>query len=834
MAQLISIDAKGANLPSLALPLPAIAWIELTSKCPVDCVFCSRKAARGNGEHMPFDLYTRLLRELEGPLVLRLSYSGESGHYPRLIEALDAAGATGARVELVTALVSVPEKTVRAMAERLDRITLSLHTTDDEEFRRIYRYGSFGEFERRFAILEEVRLARGKPKLDFAFVALESNLSSLEGVVQLARDRYVEDVIVQPVMRREDFEYGFPELDAHNQYTRAFAARLRGAVEMVRSRYSGVRLQIDHPDIESCGEQTGPEAGQIIACAEDPWQTIHVMSNGAVISCGWRQAQPLGNLSSASLRQIWQGPAYKAFRKAHREGCDPVCRQCAYKTTHPVAPLPPRLTAESASVRQMPAGWFEHDRDGGILWAGAHAVIEMPGRFPSLRLVGGLPPGPLGDPNVLIIRANGVEIISIENPSQTGMLHFDRVVQLPEIAHPARVIQFAARHEFVPRDRGQSEDSRRLGFYLELVECVETGTDQRDSYTELLPGKQSRRRVQRLRRGVALADAVAARVRPLATRHSPPAVRTARPGLSVIIPERDSPHLLEQCLQSVTEAARHWPDPLQVVVMANGVLPQAYAALRARHPDVDFVCERQPLSFCGAVRRGLRRARHDWIYLLNSDMVLEPNALAALAGERGDSVFALASRMFLADQGCLPTETNWTAYRVVDGLFEVFHAAPPEGAGPFEILFGSGGCTLYRRRLLEHYLGRQDPYTPFYFEDLDWATRGWRDGFRSLLCPASVATHQRRATINRFYGPAEAERIFERNRLLYQLRYVIAGVSPDAVLQRIEWAPPRSLDDLTGWRTLASIVISRFKSGVLGAGCLPGPYARAPQRLVIG
>jgi len=777
---------------------------------------------------MRFDLYTRLLQELERPLVLRLSYSGESGHYPRLIEAADAARATRAQVELVTALVSVPEKTVRAMAERLDRITLSLHTTADDEFRRIYRYGSFDEFERRFKILEEVRLARGAPKLDFAFVAMESNLSSLEGVVQLARDRYVENVTVQPVMRREEFEYVFPELDAENQFTPPYAARLRDTVERVRSRYSGVRLQIDHPKIESCSEYAGRENGQIIACTEDPWQTIHVMSNGAVISCGWRQGQPLGNLSSASLREIWQGPAYEAFRQAHREGCDPVCRRCAYKKTHPPAPLQPRLTADNASVRQMPAGWFDHDQgDGGLLWAGAHAVIELPGNFPALRLRGGLPPGPAGDGNTLVLRAGGAEITLIENPSKTGMLHFDRVVRLPETRHAARVIEFAARHEFVPRDRGLSEDHRRLGFCVELVECVEAGADHSDSYTEILLDEHSRRRVQRLRRGLVLADAMAACVRPLARRRDRRVVRTARPGLSVIIPERDSPDLLEQCLQSVTAAARRWPEPLQVVVMANGVLPQTYAALRARYPDFDFVCAPSALTFCGAVRGGLRRARHDWIYLLNSDMVLEPDALAALAAERADSVFALASRMFLTDPGALPSETNWTGYRVVDGLFEVFHAALPEGAGPFEILFGSGGCTLYRRCLLERYLGRHDPYAPFYFEDLDWATRGWRDGFRSLLCPASVATHQRRATINRFYGPIEAERIFERNRLQYQLRYVIEGVSRDAVLRRIERAGQVSIHDLTGWRTIASIAISRWKSGVLGAGSLPGAYPGA-------
>jgi len=235
----------------LALRLPRVVWIELTSRCPVDCVFCSRKSVRGSGEHMPFDLYTRLLSELDRPTTLRLSYSGESGHYPRLIEAIDAAKATRAEVELVTALVSVPDKIVAAMAERLDRITVSIHTTNDAEFRRIYRYGCFADFEHKLGIVTEVRRRRGGPTLDFCFVAMESNIPSLEGVVELARERYVKNVFVQPVMRRETFEYKFPELDGAGRHDRDYAARLRDAVDLTQSRYAGVRIHIVNPRLKT-------------------------------------------------------------------------------------------------------------------------------------------------------------------------------------------------------------------------------------------------------------------------------------------------------------------------------------------------------------------------------------------------------------------------------------------------------------------------------------------------------------------------------------------------------------------------------------------------------
>ncbi len=259
-------------------------------------------------------------------------------------------------------------------------------------------------------------------------------------------------------------------------------------------------------------------------------------------------------------------------------------------------------------------------------------------------------------------------------------------------------------------------------------------------------------------------------------------------------------------------AGRRWPEPLQVIVVANGIQDEEYTPIRSRRPWVEFLCHTEPLTFCGAIRAGLQRARHDWVYLLNNDMILEPGALEAFVAERNGAVFALASRITLADQGLLPYETNWTSCRVREELIEIFHAAPPEGPGPFEILFGGGGCTLFRRSLLERYIGRDDPYAPFYFEDLDWATRGWQEGFKSLLCAKSVAIHRHRATINRFYGPSEAQRIFDRNQLQYQLRHIIEGVSRDAVLRRIGESGPQTVHDLTGWRTILSIALARLAS----------------------
>src|SRR6478735_2046254 len=96
---------------------PRILWVELTSKCPFDCIFCSRQLRRGAGEHLPFAVYTSLIEALVDPRKLMLNYSGESTVYPDLIPAIQRARSTGASVELVSALATAPESMLGPLSQ---------------------------------------------------------------------------------------------------------------------------------------------------------------------------------------------------------------------------------------------------------------------------------------------------------------------------------------------------------------------------------------------------------------------------------------------------------------------------------------------------------------------------------------------------------------------------------------------------------------------------------------------------------------------------------------------------------------------------------------------
>jgi MoaA/NifB/PqqE/SkfB family radical SAM enzyme len=229
---------------------PRTIWVELTSKCPFDCVFCSRRIRRGAGEHMPFALFESLVRQVSDPRTFLLNYSGESTVYPDLIAAIRLARSTGAAVELVSALASAPEALVDELgAAGLTRLTVSVHAAADTAFTDIYRHGSFTALRARLERL--VRSGGEAPRpatIDLAFVAMERNLAQLAGVAELARELGLRSVSIFPVIRRDEIPIVFPrELTASGSHTAKFRRQLNQLVESLRQRHREIGFVICNP-----------------------------------------------------------------------------------------------------------------------------------------------------------------------------------------------------------------------------------------------------------------------------------------------------------------------------------------------------------------------------------------------------------------------------------------------------------------------------------------------------------------------------------------------------------------------------------------------------------
>ena len=271
---------------------------------------------------------------------------------------------------------------------------------------------------------------------------------------------------------------------------------------------------------------------------------------------------------------------------------------------------------------------------------------------------------------------------------------------------------------------------------------------------------------------------VAGWLRPRKRRPVEPLDTVRTPGITVVIPSRTGRTLLEAHLPAI---AAERPD--QIVIVDNGSTDDTAAWLAAAFPSIEIEHSPAPLSFARAVNRGIARARHTHVCLLNNDMQIEPGFFAALRRPFDlvpDLFCSTAQIRFPAGQR--REETGKTVFAQSSAEdFPVRCDAPLPGEDGTWVLYGSGGCSLYDAAKLAA-LGNVDQiYEPAYVEDLDLGYRAWQRGWPSVYAAGAVVEHRHRATTSRFYSEAQLEAILERN----YLRFVARAVSDPAVFRRL-------------------------------------------------
>jgi radical SAM protein with 4Fe4S-binding SPASM domain len=763
---------------------------------------------------MPYALFEALVRQVSDPRTFLLNYSGESTVYPELIPAIRLARSTGAGVELVSALASAPEGLIRQLsAAGLTRLTVSVHAANAGAFTEIYRHGSLAALRDRLELFVDLcRRVRNPPVIDIAFVAMQGNLDQLPGIAEWAMELGLSAISIFPVIRRDEIPIVFPRELADTGLHRAeFRDDLNRRVGDCRQRFPEIAITISNPQFTRATQSLGespracpgalPADARIYSCEQNPWETAHVLANGDVVPCEVHDRSPVGNLARQTLAEIWGGKAYEGFRQGYHTGELAACRSCPWKIAYIPGPMRSEILPARGRSAQMGHGWHEPSGEPHV-WASQQAVVSIEPRAGSrvLHVSGMLPPGREGQANELEIRCNGATVGRVESASSEIMpFGMDFPVQRATV-RPWN-IEFRTRSAYRPRDLGAGPDGRDLGFALTLVSSQapfdpDLAKRQRVSLRPLL---EAVRRVDQFGR------AIGAQLR---KRRASERKGSFAAGVSVVIPERDTVTELSACLAGLNASARHWEEPIEVVVVVNGAAEWRYRELRALYPGVRWQFHDEPLGFGGAIKAGLRRARYDWVYLLNSDVVLDEAALTVAARYRDAAVFSIASQIVLKDDTRFRDETNLTALFVENGLATT-HDLIPRSSQTVEHFYAGGGASFFQAGLLGELLDAE-VYHPFYWEDVEWGWRARKLGYRSLFCAASVARHTQRATIARCFSPAEIESVVERNRLLFQLRNFTTVGSLDAVAKTIARLRPEVARHFFGWRTLGSVVRGRL------------------------
>lgn len=242
--------------------------------------------------------------------------------------------------------------------------------------------------------------------------------------------------------------------------------------------------------------------------------------------------------------------------------------------------------------------------------------------------------------------------------------------------------------------------------------------------------------------------------------------------LTVIIVNRNTAGLLAKCLTHVYLSTV--PKRLQVIVVDNGSTDESLALVRASYPEVELIEAGRNLGFAAANNRALERAHGEFVLLVNTDAMLQPDCAARLLDlMQEDSRIGVAGPQLLNEDGtsqtsyeAVPTLATETLNRsLLKRLFP--HRYPGknrilDGPEPVEALIGA--VMMIRRKAIAELAGFDEDYF-FFLEETDLAVRMRERGWKVVHDPRPKAFHLQGATAKTYQSAARIE--FYRSRYLF-------------------------------------------------------------------
>lgn len=252
------------------------------------------------------------------------------------------------------------------------------------------------------------------------------------------------------------------------------------------------------------------------------------------------------------------------------------------------------------------------------------------------------------------------------------------------------------------------------------------------------------------------------------------------PRVAVVIPSWNSVDDLRRCLASLwTQAGIE----LELMVVDNGSVDGSVEYLR--EIGIPHIPLPRNLGFATAVNLGFQSTTAEAVMALNSDTVLEPDALSRLAAalfadqETGGVQPRILTLVRNRDQS--PADPEAVIYSLgqaltTDGRAREIGKGLRQGVPdrePREIFGVCGAACLFRRKMLAAVGGYDERYFAFY-EDVDLNVRARIQGWRFRLAPDAVVWHVGNASWHAGFERPDAEnaRLVARNRIWTQVKYM--------------------------------------------------------------
>lgn len=216
--------------------------------------------------------------------------------------------------------------------------------------------------------------------------------------------------------------------------------------------------------------------------------------------------------------------------------------------------------------------------------------------------------------------------------------------------------------------------------------------------------------------------------------------------LTIVIPNYNTCDMVLDCLKSISSSV---PKPsYEVIVVDNGSSDGSVESFRKlKNSKLKIISNNENLGFSKACNLGIKVARGKYILLLNSDTLVQKNALDELVkfAKVTPDAGVVGSRLLNKDGSIQPSCFNFptlgkTILQYWFGQKELLDKLAPAGDKPVEVDAVVGASFLITPQALKK-VGKLDPRYFMFYEDLDYCRKVKSKGLKIYYLPKSNVVH---------------------------------------------------------------------------------------------
>ena len=304
---------------------PVCLYLETTNRCNLLCTTCPRTYEELEPPaDMSWGLFTNIVDQI--PNIQRAVLHGVGE--PMLVRNLPAMVRylkdRGTYVLFNTNGTVLTERKGRALINAgLDELRVSLDAATAKSFVAVRGKDYFKRILRNVRQFRDLQEREGHqlPRVSAWLTGLKETIAELPAFVKVAAEAGVKEVYLQRLVFFENDAIGLarPDQALYEQMTEEQAVYLNEAAAL--ARYYGMTFSASGAASEpGMSLKREGDASHWRLCRR-PWTVMYITANGRALPCciapfsqrGYEN-YTLGDATQQALREIWNGPAYRAFR----------------------------------------------------------------------------------------------------------------------------------------------------------------------------------------------------------------------------------------------------------------------------------------------------------------------------------------------------------------------------------------------------------------------------------------------------------------------------------------------------------------------------------------